>query len=98
MALINALAMDAVPSPKTRPLATMTMSLLWLLQFPLSHNCSATDPITLGTVNLGLTYIPTAIPIPDGSTISKSRIAFCLHRDLCTAHNMQYSGRALLPP
>jgi len=32
MALINALAMDAVPSPKTRPLATMTMSLLWLFQ------------------------------------------------------------------
>lgn len=31
MALIKALAMEAVPSPRIRPLATMTMSPLWLL-------------------------------------------------------------------
>jgi hypothetical protein len=37
----------------------------------LSHSCSATEPITRGTVNLGFTYMPTAIPIPDGSATSK---------------------------
>ena len=79
MALTKALNIEAVPSPSTRPLATITMSLLWLLPSPLSHNCSATDPMTLGTVNRGFTYMPTAMPIPDGSSTSRIAKAFRRH-------------------
>ena len=54
----------------------------------LSHSCSATEPITRGTVNLGLTYMPTAIPIPDGSATSRKPTARCLHLVPCTKSNL----------
>lgn len=61
----------------------------------LSHSCSATEPITRGTVNLGLTYMPTAIPIPDGSATSRKPTARCLHLVPCTKSNLSVN---LNPP
>ena len=49
----------AVPSPSTRPLASTTMSLSCESGEARAHNCSATLPMTRGTVHFGDTYMPT---------------------------------------
>ena len=59
-------SMDAMPSPRTRPVAETIIAALWFCGLPRSHSASMIVPITRGIVKLGVMNIPIAKPMPLG--------------------------------